>query len=78
MTEEPPIHRVEVSFVGAPPVQHAERVSGVSEIETDGLMIRCLVSDRFQPFLEALRDHEVVSPTSTAEGWPAPQRKGDR
>ena len=78
MTEERPIHRVEASFVGAPPVQHVERASGVSEIETDALMLRCLASGSFQPLLEALRGHEMVGLTSTAERWPASQRQGDR
>jgi len=66
MTEELPVQRVEVSFVGAPPVQQIERASGVSEVEIDGPILRCLVCGSFQPFLEALRGHEVVSLRSTA------------
>lgn len=61
MSEELPVQRVEVSFVGAPPVQQMERASGVSDVETDGSILRCLVSGSFQPFLEALRGHEVIS-----------------
>jgi hypothetical protein len=61
MTEELPIQRVEVSFVGAPPVQRIERASGVSAVESDGAILRCLVRGSFQPFLEALRGHEVIS-----------------
>ena len=50
MAEELPVRRVEVSFVG----------TGVSDVEIDGSTLRCLVSGSFQPFLEALRGHEVV------------------
>ena len=67
MTQEHPIQRVEISFVGAPPTQQIERASGVSEVEIDGPILRCLVCGSFQPFLEALRGHEVVSLTSTAQ-----------
>ncbi len=61
MTRELPTQRVEVSFVGAPPAQQIERASGVSDVEVDGPILRCLVCGSFQPFLEALRGHEVVS-----------------
>jgi hypothetical protein len=66
MFEEPPTQRVEVSFVGAPPVQQIERASGVSAVEIDGPILRCLVRGSFQPFLEALRGHEVISLESTS------------
>jgi len=52
---------VEVSFIGVPPAERIERASGVSEVQIDGPIVRCLVSGSFQPFLEALRGHEVVS-----------------
>jgi hypothetical protein len=72
MTNEPSIQRVEVSFVGAPPVHQMERASGVSEIEIDGASVRCLVRGSFQPFLEALSGHEVISlisiPTEVQRG----------
>ena len=55
-----PGERVEVTFVGVPPVRQIERASGVSEVEVDGPTLRCLVCGSFQPFLEALRGHEVV------------------
>ena len=61
MTEELLIQRVEVTFVGAPPTGQVKRASGVSEVETDGPVLRCLVAGSFQPFLEALRGHEVIS-----------------
>ena len=61
MTSELPTQRVEVSFIGAPPVRQVERASGVSEVAVDGSILRCLVSGSFQPFLEALHGHEVVS-----------------
>ena len=61
MTREQPSQRVEVSFVGAPPARQIERASGVSDVEVDGRTVRCLVCGSFQPFLEALSGHEVVS-----------------
>jgi len=66
MAEEPPVQRVEVSFVGTPPVLQVERASGVSEVEVNGAILRCLVCGSFQPFLEALRGHEVISLKSTS------------
>jgi hypothetical protein len=65
MTEELLIQRVEVTFVGTPPASHVKRASGVSDVETDGSVLRCLVAGSFQPFLEALRGHEVISLKST-------------
>ena len=61
------MRRVEVSFVGAAPAQQVERASGVSEVETQGSVLRCLVCGSFQPFLEALRGHEVVGFSSTPD-----------
>jgi hypothetical protein len=60
MADELPVRRVEVSFVGTPPAQRIGRASGVSEVEVDGPLLRCLVHGSFQPFLEALRGHEVI------------------
>jgi len=60
MTREPATQRVDVTFVGVPPVRQIERASGVSEVEVDGHVLRCLVCGSFQPFLEALAGHEVV------------------
>ena len=65
MTSEQPVQRVEVTFVGNPPVQQIARASGVSEVEVGGPIVRCLVCGSFQPFLEALRGHEVISLKST-------------
>ena len=60
--EEPQKRTVEVSFVGAPPVQQIARASGVSRVEiVDDRHLRCVVYGSFQPFLEALHGHEVVS-----------------
>ena len=75
MAEKPPLRRVEISFVGAAPARQVERASGVSEVETDGSILRCLVCGSFQPFLEALRGYEVVGFSSTpasAGGTPPP------
>ena len=78
MTRELPTQRVEVSFVGAPPAQQVERASGVSEVELDGHVLRCLVCGSFQPFLEALRGHEVVDlRTSPAANRPQGTTTGD-
>jgi hypothetical protein len=65
MSVQPPVHCVEVSFVGAPPVATIERASGVTDVERDGLAVRCLVTGSFQPFLEALQGHEVITLQST-------------
>jgi hypothetical protein len=65
MTQELPTQRVAVSFVGAPPVQRIALAAGVSEVRMDGHVVRCFVSGSFQPFLEALRGHEVLSLEST-------------
>ncbi len=65
VTELPQSRKVEVGFVGAPPAQQIARASGVSSVETQGRLLRCVVCGSFQPFLEALRGHEVVSLEST-------------
>lgn len=65
MAEELPVRRVEVSFVGAPPVRQVRRAVGVSDVEASGSVLRCLVCGSFQPFLEALRGHEVIGFSST-------------
>ena len=66
MASELPVRRVEVSFVGPAPAGQIGRASGVSEVETEGSILRCLVRGSFQPFLEALRGHEVVGLSSTS------------
>lgn len=68
MSQGAPSRRVEVSFVGAPPARQMERASGVSDVEVAGRVLRCMVAGSFQPFLEALRGHEVVCLTSTPVG----------
>jgi hypothetical protein len=74
MDEELRVHQVEVSFVGLPPSQQVERASGVSDVILEGPILRCLVCGSFQPFLEALRGHEVVSLTSIPTGPSHPTR----
>jgi hypothetical protein len=71
MSARHPVQRVEVSFVGPPPVRRIERASGVSEVSADGPVVRCLVTGSFQPFLEALRGHEVLTLQSTPAAEPA-------
>jgi hypothetical protein len=68
MAEELAVQRVEVVFVGAPPARQVERASGVAEVEVDGRVLRCTVHGSFQPFLEALRGHEVLSLQSLKSG----------
>lgn len=55
------MQRIEVTFVGNPPAGQVERASGVSEVEIEGQVLRCTVCGSFQPFLEALRGHEVIN-----------------
>jgi hypothetical protein len=68
MAERLEVQRVEVSFVGAAPVQQLKRASGVSEVEVHGRVLRCTVYGSFQPFLEALRGHEVLGLRSIPSG----------
>jgi hypothetical protein len=68
MAGELSVQRVEVLFVGAPPARQVERASGVAGVEVDGRLLRCTVHGSFQPFLEALRGHEVISLTSLRPG----------
>jgi len=63
--EELPIRRVEVSFVGAAPVQRVMCAAGVTDVQANGHVLRCLVCGSFQPLLEALRGYEVVGFNST-------------
>lgn len=68
MTEPLAVQRVEVSFVGSPPpAARVERASGVTDVEIDGSLLRCLVHGSFQPFLEALGGYEVMSLNSIPE-----------
>ena len=65
MANDTTTQRVEVTFVGNPPTRQIARASGVSDVQLDGQLVRCVVNGSFQPFLEALRGYEVVSLTST-------------
>jgi hypothetical protein len=67
MTDEIMIQRVEVRFVGHPPATQVARASGVRSVEVEQRILRCLVCGSFQPFLEAIRGHEVISLTSTID-----------
>jgi hypothetical protein len=84
MVKQLRIHRVEVGFVGTPPARSVERASGVSDVAVEGSTLRCVVCGSFQPFLEALRGHEVVTLTSmptdplVIDPPPAATRSGDR
>jgi hypothetical protein len=61
------VHRVEVRLVGAPPAQKVERASGVSHVEIDGPVLRCMVTGSFQPFLDSLLGHEVLTLDTASE-----------
>ena len=64
MVQNAATQRVEVTFVGTPPTRQIERASGVTDVQVDGQLVRCLVYGSFQPFLEALRGYEVISLTA--------------
>ena len=68
MEDEVSLQRVEVRFVGSPPVRQVERALGVSDIHVEGSVLRCTVFGSFQSFLEALRGHEVISLKSIQTG----------
>jgi hypothetical protein len=68
MAGELSILRVEADFVGVPPADRVARAAGVSEVEIDGSVLRCVVHGSFQPFLEALRGYEVTR----LQSWPPP------
>jgi len=68
MPNDLPVQWVEVLFVGAPPVGEVERASGVVAVEIEGRTLRCTVRGSFQPFLEALRGHEVMTLWSLKQG----------
>ena len=70
MTYELPNHRVEATFVGRPPMRQIARASGVTDVEVDGCLLRCVVHGSFQPLLESMRGYEVISLTSipTSDG----------
>jgi hypothetical protein len=77
MYSEQSKQQVEVTFVGTPPVRRIERASGVSEVGTEGPIVRCLVAGSFQPFLEALIGHEVLTLTSTPAVVPGSNASGE-
>ena len=70
MTDELTTQRVEATFVGRPPARQIARASGVTDVEVDGCVLRCMVHGSFQPLLEALRGYEVIALTSipTSDG----------
>ena len=78
MPDDSPFRRVEVRFAGTPPALQVARAAGVSNVEAGRFTLRCVVYGSFQPFLEALRGHEVLALTSipvlNASPPPAPDR----
>ena len=65
MSDGPPLHRVAVTFTGAPPTRPVGLASGVTDVEVDDHTLRCLVHGSVQPFLEAVRGYEVTALRST-------------
>lgn len=65
MSELHRTQRVEATVIGTPPTRQLERASGVSQVTVQGQVVRCLVAGSFQPFLEALRGHEVLTLQAT-------------
>jgi hypothetical protein len=76
MSTQHPVHRVEVRLVGTPPARQIERASGVSAVEIDGPIVRCLIAGSFEPFLEALRGHEVITLQSVPADEPMTRVEG--
>jgi hypothetical protein len=64
MVQDAATQRVEVTFVGTPPTRQIQQALGVSDVQVDGQIVRCLVCGSFQSFLEALRGYEVTSLTA--------------
>ena len=64
MDQNAATQRVEVTFIGTPPTRQIAMASGVTDVQVDGRLVRCLVYGSFQPFLEALRGYEVTSLTA--------------
>jgi hypothetical protein len=60
MTHELPNHRVEATFVGRPPARQIARASGVTDVEVDGCLLRCVVHGSFQPLLDSMRSYAPV------------------
>jgi hypothetical protein len=59
-----------MTFLGTPPSSQVQRASGVTDVQVDGQVVRCLVCGSFQPLLEAVRGYEVINLTAI----PAPDR----
>ena len=70
MSNDVQAQRVEITFVGAAPERQVQRASGVSGVQIAGSVLSCVVTGAFQPLLEALRGHEVISLTSTPTASP--------
>ena len=64
MDQNAATQQVEVTFLGTPPTRQIAMASGVTDVQTDGRLVRCLIYGSFQPFLEALRGYEVTSLTA--------------
>jgi hypothetical protein len=80
MVEDAATQRVEITFLDTPPTRQIERALGVSDVQVDGQIVRCLVCGSFQPFLEAVRGYEVINLTAipAAEGSGADTKGADR
>ena len=61
MVQNVATQRVEVTFTGTPPTRQIQQALGVSDVQVDGQIVRCLICGSFQPFLEAVRGYEVLN-----------------
>ncbi|HEY3437367.1 MAG TPA: DUF4386 domain-containing protein [Actinotalea sp.] len=71
------VRRVEVRCVGVPPAERVARASGVTDVATDGPVLRCTVAGSVQPFLEALQGYEVISLSTATAAVPNHRLTGD-
>jgi hypothetical protein len=76
MSNDVQVQRVEIRFVGPAPARQVQRASGVSGVEAAGSVLTCVVTGAFQPMLEALRGHEVISLRSTPMASPEQDELG--
>lgn len=67
-----------MTFLGTPPSRQVERAAGVTDVQVEGQVVRCLVCGSFQPLLEAVRGYEVINLTAIpAPDGTEPNTQGD-
>jgi ABC-2 type transport system ATP-binding protein len=58
------LHRVEIEFAGAPPLQRLRTVDGIEHVEIDGTHVRCVLRGAFCSLVVALGGTGVVNLSS--------------